>query len=576
MLQINNLFPKPNKTNFVSHLNSHLHLKDWQVVIGILAITFLVHSSYINNNFTGLEHGDFESRRAVMPLSQTFEAFTQRFGQTHFYRPLVVVVNSFDAFLFGQWAPGYHLTNLIFYLLVLISVWFFIPLFWKMKRKSRYLVLLILSVHPLSTLIVGSLVMRQEMLLLIFTFATLYSYVQARRIGSYAWTLLTAFCWLLALFSKETAIIIIPALLILWELQSKEETLLNRQVWLSLPITLLFYVYLRMRAVPEIWGESSVVLSLTQRLGTSAGLLIKMIIGLISPIKPSFSDAVAVQEIFTPGVIIAGLGGITILILIWRIGWKHEISKALIITGLFLAPGLNIVPVPRAGSPHYAFLGILGAAILFVLVIQLFKGTIRLGLIAGIALWIIIAGLETYRTGFLFKDDYQLFTAEIEQNPNFREAHYYLGNYYFKQGKHSQAEHEYELALKQQPNVLAFVDEQSLKINYAGVQLAQQKYVQAEQLLQEIYQDNPQNQLVVYNLALVNATQENYQKAIDQLTSTEIRWTQPEPVLLLINSYLKLGQIEAAQQTLESYHILFSQSEINNIQLLIELQTLVP
>src|SRR5919108_4391650 len=80
---------------------------------GVLAVTFLVHASYIANGFVWLDHGDIESGRAIVPLPQIYTALLTRFGETGFYRPVVTALYSLDAAIYDGWAPGYHLTNIV-------------------------------------------------------------------------------------------------------------------------------------------------------------------------------------------------------------------------------------------------------------------------------------------------------------------------------------------------------------------------------------------------------------------------------------------------------------------------------
>ncbi len=99
------------------------------ILAGILLATVLLQTTYINNGFTWLDHHDIEGRRAVVAVLQIPSAFLQRFGDTGFYRPVVVAVHSVDAVLYHQWAPGYHITNLLIHLAVTAVAGVFAGLF---------------------------------------------------------------------------------------------------------------------------------------------------------------------------------------------------------------------------------------------------------------------------------------------------------------------------------------------------------------------------------------------------------------------------------------------------------------
>src|SRR5436190_18052077 len=77
-----------------------------------------VRFSYFLNGFTWLDHGDLEQKNAVLPLSRLAYAFVTRLGDTGFYRPLVTIIHSLNYAVWGMWAPGYHLTNILVHVAV--------------------------------------------------------------------------------------------------------------------------------------------------------------------------------------------------------------------------------------------------------------------------------------------------------------------------------------------------------------------------------------------------------------------------------------------------------------------------
>src|SRR5437667_4026809 len=94
----------------------------WVYYLSVLFFIFLFHLSFIGNGFVWLDHGDIEKGRAIISLGNFSDAFLMRFGETGFYRPLVTIMHSIDAAMYGMWAPGFHLTNVLLHLAVVAVI----------------------------------------------------------------------------------------------------------------------------------------------------------------------------------------------------------------------------------------------------------------------------------------------------------------------------------------------------------------------------------------------------------------------------------------------------------------------
>jgi hypothetical protein len=130
----------------------------------VLVIIFFIHVSYISNGFVWLDHGDIESGRAILPLSDLPHALFSRFGETGFYRPLVTITESIDAAVYGDWAPGFHLTNIFLHLIVVALVPLFLGAFFSLTFFELLFAMLLVGVHPYGWLPVGAISYRPELL----------------------------------------------------------------------------------------------------------------------------------------------------------------------------------------------------------------------------------------------------------------------------------------------------------------------------------------------------------------------------------------------------------------------------
>jgi len=436
---------------------------------------FLIHLSFLNRDFLWLEHNDIQRRAAVLPLSQIYKAFTSPFGHTSFYRPAVTISYSLDSAIYGQWLPGFHLTSIFLHLLVAALTPLFLSVFFHLTAKEKLLTTLVIGVHPVASPVVGLIFQRQESLVLIGIMLTLYFYNLNRALP-------TSAAFALALFSKETALIIVPALILL----TKK---FHRSPLLLLASLILVYSTLRYSAVPQVWGTPAVSLSLSENIGTRLDLLNRWLFMLVAPLKPTLSDVVPILKITDP----KSLFSLFLLIIAFL---KIKNKKFLVLFAIMLAPGLNIIPVPRVGSPHYAYLPLIPFALGLVLI------TRRLGSPL-LYLWIAIASVSTFFAGFQYQNDATLFTPEVATDPDFSEAHSYLGNYYLFKGDYIQAESELEQATKTHPHKLYFYLGYPDMINLAGIKFTLGKPAESRNLYQKAKATAPPNLLPYINSALL-------------------------------------------------------------------------
>src|SRR5689334_882422 len=229
--------------------------------VGTVLLLVAVRLSYFLNGFTWLDHGDIEQKSAVIPLDRLAYAFVTRLGDTGFYRPLVTIIHSLNYAVWGMWAPGYHLTNILVHVAVSLVAGKFVAKFWGLNTLEQYLVALIVGVHPISWVAVGAISYVQEPLVSLFVMLTILLYAD-KKMG---WALAAA---ALALLSKETALFWIPTFLFAWHFFRDKPQPIQWRFVLGLAVVLSLYVALRFIAVPEFWREQPETLTLSQHIGT--------------------------------------------------------------------------------------------------------------------------------------------------------------------------------------------------------------------------------------------------------------------------------------------------------------------
>src|SRR3989344_64551 len=518
-------------------------------LILVLFLVFLIHLSYINNGFTWLDHGDIEGGRTVLPITQLEKAFFTRFGETNFYRPLVTVFNSVDDFIYKKNPLGFHLTNIFLLLSVTVASCFFGRTFFDLKQKESIFVAFLVGIHPLSILPVGVISYRQELLVVMFTFATLTAYIKARSTIKTNWYIIFVFFWLMALVSKETALFWVPALIFIWE-WSRGFKNLRREFWYftTFFLTTSVYIFLRVRAVPELWTKPGQYLNISEALGTRFSVFLTRLFELVNPFKPSFSDATLISDItnFKSLIMVFILTAGLVLILFSK--KNYVIVRLILFILITLLPALSIVPLPRFSSSHYGFIATPAAGVMVILFLRfIFRSTGKTGKSIAVAvtgIWLLIMSVSTFKAGFQFKNDLSLFSLEVERDGNFKEGHFYLGDYYLRQGNFKEAEAHLEASLEKNPRVIAFIDRTAAMTNLAGAYFSQQKFAKAEKLLKElVIKSSGGNRLrAVYNLAVIAERKRDYKQVVNLLREEISQWQESQPILLYVKGLVKTGR----------------------------------
>jgi protein O-mannosyl-transferase len=443
-----------------------------------LLLIFLLHITYLNNGFIWLDHRDIEAQRAIVPVHRLPDALFTRFGDTGFYRPLISLTESVDSFLYGKWALGYHLTNVLLHVIVVGLVPLAIVAFFPISLSEMLLVIILIGVHPFGWLPVGAISYRAELLLGIFLALALFFHKKSRITGKQFPEFLAVVCIFLALLSKETALFLVPSVIILWEITRgkvpKKFQIAGGKGVLSLFIAeafvIILYLFLRFQAVPELWRTKAYDLPIIEAVGTQLSVVGKLLFQLLIPFKPALSDAVPISNVTLPIIIGVGILLFISILSIKKNGIASPWTKSYLFFLILLAPALGMIPVPRLGSPHYGYIMLLGFAPLVILVLRFFRkksSYIKLISIALVGVWLLIASYVTLVSGPRFKNDFVLFMPEVQKDTHFLEGHFYLGNYYLKQGNLKQAEKAYQQALKTSPEIVAYHERQSILYNLA-------------------------------------------------------------------------------------------------------------
>ena len=185
----------------------------------LMIVPLILYFKVINYGFTGFDDtllisANYNKINNLdnIPKAFTTDAFFT--NKTGFYRPLQTVSFMFDAQVNGEKAGAYHFSNLLLHLLIIASV-FFLLIKVGFSNEISFLLALLYAVHPLLTNAVCWIPARGDLLLTftgLLTFITFIFYYERKKT---IFLITHSFIFLLACFSKETAVVF-PVLLMLY------------------------------------------------------------------------------------------------------------------------------------------------------------------------------------------------------------------------------------------------------------------------------------------------------------------------------------------------------------------------
>jgi len=353
-----------------------------------------------------------------------------------YYRPLVTASFALDTWRAGNGAGAYHASNVIVHALAVVALLFLLRAL-EFRPGTAFFAALAFAVHPALTESVAWIPGRTDLLLGLFSLASLWCWVRAERTRSPALHGACVALWFCALLSKESAVV----LPLLWAAERAFwqrrglASLRAPRLWLGVIAALGAYLGLRWSALDGLGGEGFSLGNAFSNLPSLLGSLGKLVL----PLEPSVLATAA----GTP--LLPGLAGVALIYVLFRLGEERrsELLFALIALGLSLAPGLPASGVLLLESRLY-----FSAALFVFFVAEAFDLLFheRSRPIVAAVVTILLAGKAYDYTGD-FRDRRTFAEAAVRTSPELALAHRNLGIALHVQGDLDGAEAAYRTAL---------------------------------------------------------------------------------------------------------------------------------
>ena len=181
-------------------------------ILLLISVTFMVYSRSLFLDFTKLDDSIFIVENAqfnsdAKNIGVSFHRGLFNPTKDAYYRPVFLVDFIVESRIFGINPAGYHFTNLLFHIFSVTLLFLFFRKI-KIPPADSFLLSMLFAVHPVLTQAVAWIPGRNDMLLMIFFLSSFILLLKYLEKPTPAILLLHSLIFLIALFTKETAIII--------------------------------------------------------------------------------------------------------------------------------------------------------------------------------------------------------------------------------------------------------------------------------------------------------------------------------------------------------------------------------
>lgn len=398
------------------------------LVASILAVAIaLAYGRVVSNDFTYDDFTVLVRNPGITQLASPLAPFTDASTQTtadlvRAYRPLRTLLFAAEHRFFGDDAAPYHVVSLVLHFLAALLVWFVLrPL---LPGAASVFAATVFAVHPLGTEVVASIKSQDDLMAALAVLGAVLLFrrhIARPRPAIASGTLLLLYA--VGMLSKEGALVLPALLLVVWIASRPEPGALRRAPWkLLLAMGLMAAAFLAWR------GH---VLAATGR--PAAGELAWLFPSSVAHVplyllRFVWPSPLTIDYSFLPLHPTAWLLAGSLVLqaaLVWMVWRSRDAGLRFGLAWFYvtLLPSLNLIGSYYVFAERFAYLPLLGMAVMAVAAVRLALKRWPLGLrsrlvpIAAVAV-LIVLGTRTADRAADWKDDETLFRAALAVHPD--------------------------------------------------------------------------------------------------------------------------------------------------------------
>jgi tetratricopeptide (TPR) repeat protein len=568
------------------------------MLAGLCLLVAILYFNSLGNQFTNWDDGMIYQNPSIRDLSWEGikKIFTLEKGNT--YQPVRMLSYAVDYHYWGLNPIGYHITNILFYILTCVMVYFslFHVSLDLREEASAYshgrvatFGALLFAAHPVHVEAVTWLAARKEVLQGFFFFLGFYLYLKANkeagRRAFYFYLSLVVLSILLATLSKPSAVIF-PGVIAVYEISKRKKGVVTffKRHWVFLILLLMLsavFTFILLKVMFEAGGIKHYKGdSFASNLLICVYVFLQNIRLLLVTINYSAAYSFLVNMPFfcvtnvILFLIVLSLFAVSIL----SLRWTKIVFFSFFFFFITLLPYLNIIPISTLKADRYVFIAsfsyIFMLAVAFDCIYAYQHKKFSEGFFKFLSVTVFLFLLASYsfmtiRQNTLWENSYTLWADAVQKYPESNTANAMMGVVYMELGMDREAAKHLEKAVRLLPydylsrNNLGIVygklgesdealkelmtaislkpEDNTIKINLSAFYERQKEYEKAEDVLKYLLSKNPKDAYLHFRLGMVYKEAGHCETAISELLKSM------ELAPHIINSYEELGNIYAGR-----------------------------
>ena len=540
--------------------------REKRLILG-LCLFLVLSTAVVYLQTAGFEFVDYDDQGNIrdnpkvpggLTLDGIIWAFTTMFGSNWF--PLIWLSFMLDRTIFGTWAGGFHLVNVVLHIANTVL------LFWVLKRYTKtlwasFFAAALFALHPLHVESVAWVTERKDVLSTLFWLLTMLAYLRYVEAATVRRYVLVCVLYALGLMTKPM-LVTLPFVLLLmdyWPLKrllpenQTEGASIWRLVLEKAPLFVLSAASCVVTYVAQKTGGAVVrfgAITLSTRIENAMVSYCEYIVKTFKPVGlavfyPHPVKGLAIGEV---AISLAVLAAVTIVVILLRrrryllVGWLWYLGT--------LVPVIGIVQVGgQAMADRYTYIPLTGIFIMLVwLICEEATRRRYVRVFAGLAGSAILGalGVMTFVQVSYWRDTMSLFQHAAAVTKDNFVAHSILGVRFAEKGDFKAAMHAFDIILKATPKDADTLYNVAKSLDLQG---RTDEAIEYYKRVLSIVPDGPD----AYNaLALIEARQKNYERAIELYKEGLSK--KPDDGGLhggLGSLYLQMGRVDDAIPELE-------------------------
>lgn len=441
------------------------------------------------------------------------------------YRPIATLSYFLNYALFKLNPFGYRLINLLIHIVNALFIYSLLDILFVNPRLSLFSAILF-GIHPINVEVLNCTALRPNSLAFLFSLLAIILYFKfKRKIGKikYFYLLASLFSALLAVFSKEIAVVL-PLALILCEYYQMDFNLkrlfANWRVYFLYFFVNIFYLLVYFFVFPpkqEIFASLGIYNNLISMFDI-LGIYLK---DMLFP-----KDLVCLPPIIPISYLRVVFAVILVLIFVYivlkRRRFAKEISFAILWFFLWLLPSNNFINAFRIpGAYRFLYISIMGFGLLLsVLFTKLWERNARflseMFVLRRILFFACLGyfSIFTISANACWKNEMILYLSMVKKYPWSSYAHTTFGSVLLKYGNYQEAMKEFNFVLSQDRHSYGSLDLVKVYCNLGFIYRQEGQYSKAEQMYAEALKLFPHIAYIHTELGICYGQQGLYEKAL--------------------------------------------------------------